>query len=279
VECKYLSPSEKDYYPESSCSDDRDGLINPGSYYTFSLGMIVEEAGEWSIPLCKSLNSSSKDCPNPIKNDEKADGTFEVYTTTTIPLCSGCANLGYPNPDSACGLQDGVPKENQSSAAQQWYKFTCANSGSVDISNSNPGAWELCYVDDNPQNHPQTCPTTSNTCVYQIEDMAVSSDTLYYILVNNINGNPGQEGFQLTLKCSPGAPRCDIEDSKKRECCEGDITNDGRVDIRDIFIIAKAFGSKKGEPKYDPKADLKRDDTINIYDIFLIAKVFGCEWK
>jgi len=55
----------------------------------------------------------------------------------------------------------------------------------------------------------------------------------------------------------------------------GDVTGDGRVDILDIFVVAKAFGSKRGEPRYDPNADLDNNGEVNILDIFKVAKEFG----
>jgi hypothetical protein len=55
----------------------------------------------------------------------------------------------------------------------------------------------------------------------------------------------------------------------------GDVTGDGNVDILDIFVLAKAFGSKIGESRYDPNADLDNNGEINILDIFRVAKEFG----
>lgn len=55
----------------------------------------------------------------------------------------------------------------------------------------------------------------------------------------------------------------------------GDVTGDGRVDILDIFVIAKAFGAKRGEPTYNTNADLDSNGEINILDIFKVAKEFG----
>jgi len=60
----------------------------------------------------------------------------------------------------------------------------------------------------------------------------------------------------------------------------GDITGpagvpDGKVDIRDISLIARAFGSSPGQPGWNPICDLNGDGRINIIDISLAAKNFG----
>ena len=55
----------------------------------------------------------------------------------------------------------------------------------------------------------------------------------------------------------------------------GDINGDGIVDIFDVVILAKAFGSKPGDPNWNQAADLNSDDVVDIFDVVTIAKNFG----
>jgi len=55
----------------------------------------------------------------------------------------------------------------------------------------------------------------------------------------------------------------------------GDINIDGKVDVRDIALTAKTFGSYPDHPKWNPIADENEDNKIDIRDIALIAKNFG----
>jgi hypothetical protein len=55
----------------------------------------------------------------------------------------------------------------------------------------------------------------------------------------------------------------------------GDLNSDGIVNIFDLRIVAKAYGSEPGEPNWDLRADLNRDDKINIYDLVLISTNYG----
>lgn len=55
----------------------------------------------------------------------------------------------------------------------------------------------------------------------------------------------------------------------------GDINGDGKVDLLDIYIVAAAFGSRQGDPRWNALADLDKNGIINIVDVFRVAKEFG----
>jgi len=55
----------------------------------------------------------------------------------------------------------------------------------------------------------------------------------------------------------------------------GDVNVDKKVDMKDIAFIAKAFGSKLGEPLYNPIYDINGDGKIDMKDIAVAAKNFG----
>jgi hypothetical protein len=47
------------------------------------------------------------------------------------------------------------------------------------------------------------------------------------------------------------------------------------VDILDIGIFGKAYGSYPGHPRWNSLADVVRDKVINILDVVTIARNFG----
>jgi len=57
-----------------------------------------------------------------------------------------------------------------------------------------------------------------------------------------------------------------------------DVERDGIIDIVDMVIVALAFGSKPGDPNWNPYADLNQDGIIDIVDIVMIAIHFGETW-
>jgi hypothetical protein len=55
----------------------------------------------------------------------------------------------------------------------------------------------------------------------------------------------------------------------------GDLNNDGVVDIRDISIAGRAFGSYPGHSRWNPNADINNDGIIDIRDVSIIGRNYG----
>jgi parallel beta-helix repeat protein len=54
-----------------------------------------------------------------------------------------------------------------------------------------------------------------------------------------------------------------------------DVNCDSIVDISDVALAARAFGSRLGHPRWNIIADINLDGNVNIFDIAFIAKMFG----
>lgn len=57
----------------------------------------------------------------------------------------------------------------------------------------------------------------------------------------------------------------------------GDIFPDGKIDMKDIAIVAKAFGTAPGDLNWNPEADLNPDGKIDMKDIAIVARAFGTQ--
>jgi len=55
----------------------------------------------------------------------------------------------------------------------------------------------------------------------------------------------------------------------------GDLNFDGTVDILDALILANAFGSSPGDPRWNILADINHDGIVDIFDAILLAAHFG----
>jgi hypothetical protein len=56
---------------------------------------------------------------------------------------------------------------------------------------------------------------------------------------------------------------------------QGDVNGDVNVNLKDIFIVAKAYGSRLGDPKWDDRADQNGDGKIDLMDFMISAIKFG----
>jgi len=54
-----------------------------------------------------------------------------------------------------------------------------------------------------------------------------------------------------------------------------DINGDGRVDMVDIAMVSRAFGTQEGDQRWIPAADINSDGVINMIDIATVARDFG----
>lgn len=54
-----------------------------------------------------------------------------------------------------------------------------------------------------------------------------------------------------------------------------DINGDGIVDIFDLVLVCKAYGSVVGEPEYNPDADLNQDGLVDMRDVAAVCRHWG----
>lgn len=57
-----------------------------------------------------------------------------------------------------------------------------------------------------------------------------------------------------------------------------DINGDSIVDMRDLGIVARAFGSTEGSELWNANADINGDKKIDMRDLGIVARNFGISW-
>jgi hypothetical protein len=55
----------------------------------------------------------------------------------------------------------------------------------------------------------------------------------------------------------------------------GDLNGDFKVNILDVAVAARAFGSMPGKPNWNSNADVDDNGLINIIDVARVAREFG----
>jgi parallel beta-helix repeat protein len=90
--------------------------------------------------------------------------------------------------------------------------------------------------------------------------------------------------YTLTVYAEPVPNETNTEDNTRQSwvivSILGDITGpdglpDGRVDMRDVSMVARLFGVNYPDPKYNPDCDINGDGKIDMRDIGSVAKHFG----
>jgi hypothetical protein len=55
----------------------------------------------------------------------------------------------------------------------------------------------------------------------------------------------------------------------------GDINGDGKVDNKDLVLLAKAYGSKPGDANWDPRCDFNGNGVVDLTDLVTLAYHYG----
>jgi hypothetical protein len=55
----------------------------------------------------------------------------------------------------------------------------------------------------------------------------------------------------------------------------GDVNDDGKVDMVDLWIVQQAFGSIPGAPRWNEYADLDGNLKVDMRDIWIVGGNFG----
>jgi len=90
----------------------------------------------------------------------------------------------------------------------------------------------------------------------------------------------GKGNYTISAQVIPVPYERNIEDNNFTDgtvlvTIAGDANGDGVVDIFDLNIAGKAYGSFAGEPRYSPEADITNDDHVDMRDIVVIARNYG----
>lgn len=95
---------------------------------------------------------------------------------------------------------------------------------------------------------------------------------------NNIqvSVNAGLSQFIPTLYDMMGLPPPEVsaEDAARlREM--GDVNGDGVIDDKDVDLVKKAYGSREGDPNWNPACDLNHNGVVDAGDVAIVSRNYG----
>lgn len=141
-----------------------------------------------------------------------------------------------------------------STSADNRDAFISGNGRLVAFVSDSDGDKEVITVNSNGT---MTTQVTVNTAIDFSPRLNYAGDIL--VFVSDLDGD-----FEIYLATLP--TQCTLE---------GDVNNDGVVNINDLAAVGAAFGTMLGDPRYDPDADLNKDGAVNIEDLATVGANFG----
>jgi hypothetical protein len=58
----------------------------------------------------------------------------------------------------------------------------------------------------------------------------------------------------------------------------GDLNGDFKVNLEDLVQLALAYGSKPGDPNWNPNADIDNSGTVGLSDLVILAQHYGQQY-
>jgi hypothetical protein len=116
------------------------------------------------------------------------------------------------------------------------------------------------------------CANTTDIDTEQVTAPAGNSTSVTF----TCNGTGFAYGnYTLSAYAWPVSGNSTMVDGSVLSTIPGDLNGDGIVDIYDAILLASAFGSSPGSPKWNPNADINGDGVVDIYDAIILAANFG----
>ncbi len=122
--------------------------------------------------------------------------------------------------------------------------------------------------------------TTSTTIATRTYTLSSGASQSFTIVWNTSRVNPARYKISASIPPVSGEvvgnqANNSMSAGTAHVASPGDVNYDGKVDIIDASLLAYAFGTKPGDPKWNPNADLNGDGKVNIIDAAILGYWFG----
>jgi hypothetical protein len=141
-----------------------------------------------------------------------------------------------------------------SSAAQVQYTHPFTLTSKVSGNGSQPPTGDVSFVVDGQLDDIGILSSTDQTSVVS-NSLSIGSHTISALYGGNLNNAPSSsEPVAVTVVSVPG-----------------DVNGDGVVNCLDLDLVKAAFGTKTGQPGFNPNADVNHDGVVNVLDLAFVA--------
>jgi hypothetical protein len=119
---------------------------------------------------------------------------------------------------------------------------------------------------------------TNEISTQTVTNLAPATSTLLTFLWNLTQvpkGNYTISAYAPPIVGENNVDNNQLVDGWVQKTITGDLNGDGKVNIVDVTIVARAFQARPGDPSWNPNADMDNNGVINIVDVTKVAKEFG----
>ncbi len=115
---------------------------------------------------------------------------------------------------------------------------------------------------------------TGETALNLYSDSPLRQDAVKFTTCSSeVIANVAVDGYVTVVEATSHNPLPDpppsISSSDPPGC---DVNSDGVLDMKDLTFVAVAYGTIKGQLKYNDRADVDQNEMVNIVDVVLVAK-------
>jgi len=143
------------------------------------------------------------------------------------------------------------------------YSWSPSEGYTLEINDTSVGIFDLIIAGDNHSNIIEVVPPKSDT--YASGALYVTGNWTDFAVEIEGLGTFSGKVLDYVVKYEPENPTV----------ARTDVNHNRRIDINDVYLVARAYGSTVGSTRYDPNLDFNSDGIINISDLAAVARNFG----
>ena len=222
------------------------GTFTPGSTTQINWTVKITTPGRYTITVRAS---------GTISGNVSSHETYPNYTYQDKLQAEDTATIECWNPNTFTASKNG----------QQYTVIIYSNSTISDFQ-YNETLDEITFTASGPDG-------TTGTCLVSIPKAFMN--TSYFVVTVNATLTANQVTQNATHSFVNFHYHQSTQQIRLIPTGPGDLNGDRRVNMRDIALVARAFGSSPGIPNWNPIADINGDEKVNMRDIGWVAKYFG----
>jgi subtilase family serine protease len=267
-----LGDSMRDVTDVSYDANPNTGVIVVLGNRLFAVGGTSAGAPQWAslVALAGQANSAKYGAANQLLYKIS---TYHDVTTGSNGFFSATigwdypTGLGSPNANSTVkALSPSVPVAVANMVNFQG--FTVTTNGTLTV---NVGALSLTgLVTATARNSSTGILLFSKTYVVPSLKLQNRSSAFQSVFLLNVAVSPYPLSSDIAVTLTGGAADVAVQVTR-----QVDINLSGSVDIVDFSVVALAYGSTVGSPKYNPQADLDANGVVNIIDLGIVGFFYG----